>query len=104
MRKLIAVLCISCVIGGCASSTVSPDIISNTNVVRANDIEKRRGAPPDGTAERAGYICQTERPVGTRFGRKVCRTAAQIAADREASRQSLPSHRDCAVSPYMCKE
>lgn len=96
MYKTIIALCLGALLAGCGSTNnaVNSDI-SKTNVVKANDIEKKRGAAPDGTAEKAGYICRTERPLGTRFGKKVCRTPQQIEADRQAAKEALPRHREC---------
>lgn len=96
MYKIIIALSLGALLSGCGSTNnaVNSDI-SKTNVVKANDIEKKRGAAPDGSLEKAGYICRTERPLGTRFGKKVCRTPQQIEADRQAAKESLPRHREC---------
>jgi len=98
MYKTIIALCLGALLAGCGSTNnaVNSDI-SKTNVVKANDIEKKRGAAPDGTAEKDGYICRTERPLGTRFGKKVCRTAEQIEAEKQAAKEALPRHRECAA-------
>jgi hypothetical protein len=98
MYKIIIALSLGALLAGCGSTNnaVNSDI-SKTNVVKANDIEKKRGAAPDGTAEKDGYICRTERPLGTRFGKKVCRTAEQIEAEKQAAKEALPRHRECAA-------
>jgi hypothetical protein len=98
MYKIIIALSLGALLAGCGSTNnaVNADI-SKTNVVKANDIEKKRGAAPDGTAEKDGYICRTERPLGTRFGKKVCRTAEQIEAEKQAAKEALPRHRECAA-------
>ncbi|WP_348728183.1 hypothetical protein [Rheinheimera texasensis] len=98
MYKIIIALSLSALLAGCGSTNNAMNSdVSKTNVVKANDIEKKRGAAPDGTAEKDGYICRTERPLGTRFGKKVCRTAEQIEAEKQAAKEALPRHRECAA-------
>ncbi len=96
MYKMIIALSLGALLAGCGSTnnTTTSDI-SRTNVVKANDIEKARGEAPDGSLEKEGYICRTERPLGTRFGKKTCRTPQQVEADKQAAKDSLPRHRDC---------
>ncbi len=98
MYKIIIALSLGALLAGCGSTNnATSSNISKTNVVKANDIEKNRGAAPDGTAEKDGYICRTERPLGTRFGKKTCRTPQQIEAEKQAAKEALPRHRDCAA-------
>ena len=98
MYKIIIALSLGALLAGCGSTNnATSSNISKTNVVKANDIEKNRGAAPDGTAEKDGYICRTERPLGTRFGKKVCRTPEQIEAEKQAAKEALPRHRECAA-------
>ncbi len=98
MYKIIIALSLGALLVGCGSTNnATSSNISKTNVVKANDIEKNRGAAPDGTAEKDGYICRTERPLGTRFGKKTCRTPQQIEAEKQAAKEALPRHRDCAA-------
>ena len=54
--------------------------------------------------EKQGYICRTERRMNSRFGNTVCRTPAQIAAEKAMARESVPRHRDCMAPSYMCKD
>jgi len=98
MYKFIIALSLGALLAGCGSTNnAAPADISKTNVVKATDIEKKRGAAPDGSAEKEGYICRTERPLGTRFGKKTCRTPQQIEAEKQAAKDALPRHRDCAA-------
>lgn len=98
MYKIIIALSLGALLAGCGSTNnATSSDISKTNVVKANDIEKSRGAAPDGTAEKDGYICRTERPLGTRFGKKTCRTPQQIEAEKQAAKEALPRHRECAA-------
>jgi hypothetical protein len=95
MKKLILLAAIAALSAGCSSTGPKPETISKTNVVKANDIEKKRGEAPAGTLEQQGYICRTERPLGTRFGKKVCRSPQQIEEERRAAKEALPRHREC---------
>ena len=98
MYKIIIALSLGALLAGCGSTNNAMNSdVSKTNVVKANDIEKKRGAAPDGTAEKAGYICRTERKLGSRFGEKTCRTPQQIEADRQAAKEALPRHRECGA-------
>lgn len=98
MYKMIIALSLGALLTGCGSTNnATSSDISKTNVVKAQDIEKSRGAAPDGTLEKSGYICRTERPLGSRFGKKTCRTAQQVEAEKQAAKDSLPRHRDCAA-------
>jgi len=98
MYKMIIALSLSALLVGCGSTNnASSTNLSKTNIVKANDIEKKRGEAPDGTAEKAGFICKTERPLGTRFGKKSCRTPQQIEAEKQAAKEALPRHRECGA-------
>lgn len=98
MYKIIFALSLGALLAGCGSTNNAMNSdISKTNVVKANDIEKNRGEAPDGSLEKEGYICRTERPLGTRFGKKTCRTPQQIEAEKQAAKDALPRHRDCAA-------
>jgi len=98
MYKVIIALSLGVMLAGCGSTNnASSANVSKTNIVKANDIEKKQGAAPDGTAEKAGFICKTERPLGTRFGKKSCRTPQQIEAEKQAAKDALPRHRECGA-------
>ena len=98
MYKVIIALSLGVLLAGCGSTNNAATAnVSKTNIVKANDIEKKQGAAPDGTAEKAGFICKTERPLGTRFGKKSCRTPQQIEADRQAAKEALQRHRECGA-------
>ncbi|TXH94817.1 MAG: hypothetical protein E6Q75_11635 [Rheinheimera sp.] len=105
MYKMLCVAACTLLLTACGST--APDSfsrIAKTNVVKANTIEKKKVAPPDGTLEKQGYICRTERRMNSRFGNTVCRTPAQIAAEKAMARESVPRHRDCMAPSYMCKD
>lgn len=98
MYKLMIALSLSALLVGCGSTTHATNSdLGRTNVLKANDIEKKRGAAPDGSLEKEGYICRTERPLGSRFGKKTCRTPQQVEADKQAAKEALPRHRDCTA-------
>ena len=98
MYKMIIALSLGALLAGCGSTNNATSTnLSKTNIVKANDIEKKRGAAPDGTAEKVGYICRTERKLGSRFGEKTCRTPQQIEAEKQAAKEALPRHRECGA-------
>ncbi|MDZ7868342.1 MAG: hypothetical protein U5L02_03930 [Rheinheimera sp.] len=104
MYKVISVaLCTLC-LSGCGSTPDSFARIAKTNVVKANEIEAKKATPPDGSLEKQGYVCRTERRMNSRFGNTVCRTPAQIAEEKAMARESMPRHRDCSAPSYMCKD
>lgn len=47
-------------------------------------------APDDGK-----LICKREKATGSKLGKRVCRTAAQIEAEREAARANLDNSSRC---------
>ncbi len=101
MYKMLCVAACTLLLTACGST--APDSfsrIAKTNVVKANTIEKKKV----GTLEKQGYICRTERRMNSRFGNTVCRTPAQIAAEKAMARESVPRHRDCMAPSYMCKD
>ena len=103
MYKVISVALCTLMLTACSSTP--PDSfsrIAKTNVVKANEIEKKKATPPDGTLEKQGYICRTERRMNSRFGNTVCRSPAQIAEEKAMARESVPRHRDCMAPSYMC--
>jgi hypothetical protein len=105
MYKVFSVALCALMLTACGSTP--PDSfsrIAKTNVVKANEIEKKKVTPPDGTLEKQGYICRTERRINSRFGNTVCRTPSQIAAEKAMARESVPRHRDCMAPSYMCKD
>ena len=79
MRKLLLVIPALFLVSSCASSKPEPD----QSIFAAKNAE-----PYDVVAisEQSEVICKTERPTGTRIGVRVCRTRAQIEAEREESR------------------
>lgn len=103
MYKLITVTTLALLLAGCGSTPDSFDRIAKTNIIKANEIEDKKATPPDGSLEKLGYICRTERRMNSRFGNKVCRTPEQIAQEKAMARDSMPRHRDCNAEPYMCK-
>ncbi len=102
MYKMLCITTCTLLLTACGST--APDSfsrIAKTNVVKANEIEAKKVAPPDGTLEKQGYICRTERGINSRFGNTVCRSPAQIAAEKAMARESMPRHRDCLAPSYM---
>lgn len=59
--------------------------------------------PPPATATRpvsdTAQVCRTEPVTGSRFGRRVCRSAAQTEEDRAASRELLRQMQGARVPP-----
>ncbi|MEE9278537.1 MAG: hypothetical protein V3V67_00040 [Myxococcota bacterium] len=44
--------------------------------------------------EQGQMICRTERPTGSHFSRRICRTAEQIQREREAVNKTLSDARE----------
>jgi hypothetical protein len=58
--------------------------------------------PPAGAAQPAAataQVCRTEAVTGSRFGRRVCRSAVQTDEDRAASREMLRQMQGARVPP-----
>ena len=58
--------------------------------------------PPAGAARPAAataQVCRTEAVTGSRFGRRVCRSAVQTDEDRAASREMLRQMQGARVPP-----
>ena len=53
-------------------------------------------APP---AAETAQVCRTEAVTGSRFGRRVCRSAVQSEEDRAASREMLRQMQGARVPP-----
>ncbi len=104
MYKVISITLFSLLLSACSSSPDSFTRIAKTNVVKANQIEANKATPPDGSLEKQGYVCRTERRMNSRFGNTVCRTPSQIAEEKAMARESMPRHRDCSAPSYMCKD
>ncbi|TPW01172.1 MAG: hypothetical protein FD125_2719 [bacterium] len=59
-------------------------------------------APASGAAQPAAetaQVCRTEPVTGSRFGRRVCRSAVQTEEDRAASREMLRQMQGARVPP-----
>ena len=60
-------------------------------------------AAPDSSAARpaveTAQVCRTEPVTGSRFGRRVCRSAVQSEEDRAASREMLRQMQGARVPP-----
>lgn len=60
-------------------------------------------APPAASAARptseTAQVCRTEPVTGSRFGRRVCRSAVQTEEDRAASREMLRQMQGARVPP-----
>jgi len=59
-------------------------------------------APASGAARPAAdtaQVCRTEPVTGSRFGRRVCRSAVQTEEDRAASREMLRQMQGARVPP-----
>ncbi len=59
-------------------------------------------APASGAARPAAetaQVCRTEAVTGSRFGRRVCRSAVQTEEDRAASREMLRQMQGARVPP-----
>ena len=60
-------------------------------------------APPAASAARptsdTAQVCRTEPVTGSRFGRRVCRSAIQTEEDRAASREMLRQMQGARVPP-----
>lgn len=104
MYKVLSVMLCTLLLSACSSAPDSFTRIAKTNVVKAQEIEKKKVTPPDGTLEKLGYVCRTERRMNSRFGNTVCRSPSQIAAEKAMARESMPRHRDCLAASYMCNE
>ena len=69
-----------------AGATVAPPVPATG----AGSTASAQTAADDGK-----LICKREKATGSKLGKRVCRTAAQIEAEREAARASLDNSSRC---------
>ena len=62
----------------------------------ATAVEKVQQSEQVAESKKGEYRCKTETTVGTRFGKKVCRSTAQIKHDSEKAKEGLNQVRNCA--------
>ena len=48
-------------------------------------------------------VCKRERSIGSQMVKRVCRTQAQVEAEREAARQGLETNDNRCMSGASCK-
>ena len=84
MRKTLFLISLVLVVSGCASNEPAPE--SDDSIFAAENAK-----PYDVVAlsEQSEVICKTERVTGSRIGVRVCRTRAQIEAERKESREHM---------------
>lgn len=60
-------------------------------------------APAEAPKPEQKLVCKKERSIGSQMVKRVCRTQAQIDAEREAARQGLETGDNRCVSGASCK-
>ena len=99
--RLAQAMALFCVASPLYAADATNAVLDEVSVIEKK-AEKKKATPPDGTLEKQGYICRTERRMNSRFGNTVCRSPAQIAEEKAMARESVPRHRDCLAPSYMC--
>lgn len=102
-KKLIMVLSIV-FLAACSSSPDTQTTVQKQEVVKAQSTETQKPKAEGTTtaSKDSDLICRTERPLGTRFGKKVCRTKSQIAEERKQAKELMPRHRECTGPSEVC--
>jgi len=85
-----------CIVAGCASSGESGAVPSD--VATASDAAAAETTVAD-AQDPNEMICRRERPTGSHFSRRVCRTRAQLEAEQAATQDLMRQNRGGAVNP-----
>lgn len=109
MNNKLALLFSIAFLASCSSATNTQTTAQNQQATKA-EVAKSNSAKANTTANKAesaatkdsDLICRTERPLGTRFGKKVCRTRSQILEERKQAKDMMPRHRDCSGPSEVC--
>lgn len=100
-NKLILV-CSILFLAACSSSPATQTTAQKSEAEKVQTA-KTTTTKADSTATKdSDLICRTERPLGTRFGKKVCRTRAQVEEDKQKAKDMMPRHRECTGPREVC--
>lgn len=90
MKTAMVVVVSTLLLTGCQTTPSTKTAKSDTAVKELKQNDKVA------ESKKSEYRCKTETTVGTRFGKKVCRSTAQIENDREKAKESLNQVKNCA--------
>ncbi len=102
MYKKTVLLCTLLSLAACSSSSDTHKAQQKQEVIKVQAAEPQQTRTEPTVTKDSDLICRTERPLGTRFGKKVCRTKAQIAEERKQAKDLLPRHRECTGPREVC--
>ena len=75
-------------------------LATSTLVVAQDRPEPEKAAPAKAEQK---LICKKERSIGSQMVKRVCRTEAQIEAEREAARQGMETDSNRCMQGASCK-
>lgn len=104
-KKSVVVLSVL-LLAACSNSVDTQTAAKKQEVVK-NQPDEATKTKVEGTAttkvtKDSDLICRTERPLGTRFGKKVCRTRSQVEEERKQAKDLMPRHRECTGPSEVC--